>query len=128
MGRITFPLPPKTLRANRRSGVHWGAVQAAKTAYKAECELIIGSQKWGPLSDAVVPLAVVAYVGHGDRLPDLSDLGFWCKTCLDSLVQCGVFRDDSARWLRPFYADAERDNGNPRLEILWADDARERMR
>ena len=72
MGRLAFPWPPRELAANRRAGVHWGAVQGAKAAYRLECEAIVRSVTWGSLVPGVVPLAVIGYVGKGQRMPDLS--------------------------------------------------------
>jgi len=123
MGRLMLPLPPKVLRANRRSGVHWGAVQGAKASYKAECEAIIRSVRWGAVTPGVVPLVVVVWCDKGERMPDLPDVGYWGKQAIDSMVQCGVFENDSPTHLRPFLADARR--GASGLELLWGEDARE---
>ena len=128
MGRLSFPWPPRALAANRRAGVHWGAVQGAKTAYRAECEAIVRSVSWGPLVPGVVPLAVIGYVGKGQRMPDLSDIGFLMKLNLDLLVQEGVLLNDSPACVRPFFADCFRDHDNPRVDVLWGADALEAIR
>ena len=122
---FSFSWPPRELAANRRAGVHWGAVQGAKAAYKLECEAIVRSVTWGPLVPGVVPLAVIGYVGKGQRMPDLSDLGYWCKGVIDLMVQEGVFLNDSPAHLRPFLADCFRDVNNPRVDVLWGNEALE---
>ena len=128
MGRLAFPWPPRELAANRRAGVHWGAVQGAKAAYRLECEAIVRSVTWGPLVPGVVPLAVIGYVGKGQRTPDLSDIGFLMKLNLDLLVQEGVLLNDSPACVRPFFADCFRDHDNPRVDVLWGADALEAIR
>ena len=127
MGRLTFEFPPRSLRANSRAGAHWGTVHKDKKAYRASCVAVIESVRWGEPKPGPVPLAVIAYYGKGERMGDLSDLGFLAKTPIDCLVQCGVFENDSPAHLRPFFADCERGERSM-LVILWADDARERMR
>ena len=128
MGRLSFPWPPRALAANRRAGVHWGAVQGAKTAYRAECEAIVRSVSWGPLVPGVVPLAVIGYVGKGQRMPDLSDIGYLAKTQIDVMVAEGVLLNDSPACVRPFFADCFRDHDNPRVDVLWGQDALEAIR
>ena len=86
------------------------------------------SVKWGPLVPGIVPLAVIGYVGKGQRMPDLSDLGFLVKTQIDTLVQEGVLLNDSPACVRPFLADCFRDHDNPRVEIIWGQDALEAIR
>lgn len=125
MARLIFDLPPAALRANRRAGQHWGATHKAVREYREHCEAVINAVQWGEPKAGAVPLVVVVYVGKGQKLPDLSDVGFWAKRAIDSLVQCGVFATDSPVGLRPFLADAHRDPKHPRLEVLWGADARE---
>ena len=128
MGRLSFGWPPRELAANRRAGVHWGAVQGAKAAYRAECEAIVRSVTWGPLVPGVVPLAVIGYVGKGQRMPDLSDIGYLAKTQIDVMVAEGVLLNDSPACVRPFFADCFRDVDNPRVDVLWGQDALEAIR
>ena len=128
MGRLVFPWPPKSLTANRRAGAHWGSVHGDKKAYRAECEAIVRSVAWGPLVPGVVPLAVIGYVGKGQRMPDLSDLGFMLKVPLDILVREGVIQNDSPAFVKPFFADCFRDHENPRVMVLWGQDALEAIR
>ena len=74
------------------------------------------------MNKGAVPMRVIAYYGPGDRMGDLSDLGYWAKTAIDVLVECGVIQNDSPVYIRPFIADCARDK-NPRLEIRWGKDA-----
>ena len=73
-----------------------------------------------------VPVAVIAYYGPGERMSDLSDLGFLAKVPLDCLVECGVFQNDSPRFIKPFIADCQRDRTWPRLTVLWGQDVKRR--
>ena len=61
-------------------------------------------------------------------MPDLSDIGFLMKGVIDLMVQEGVFVNDSPAHLRPFLADCFRDHENPRVMILWGQDALEAIR
>lgn len=118
MSTLVFNLPPNELRANQRGGQHWAAVLKAKRAYKQHCDQIIRAHHWTEDTGSYpVGVTVVAYITPRMKV-DPSDLGYWCKTNLDCLVQAGVFKDDSHRHIRPFTCWAE--VGTPqRIEISW---------
>ena len=119
MTTIRLPLPPDALRVNRISGAHWGTYRRAKTAYKASVLAELGKYTWSDDNMAYpVCMALTAWLGKGQRC-DLPDLGSWCKTAIDALVEYGIFRDDSAACIRPLMLDIGRDWANPRLEVTW---------
>lgn len=126
MGRLSFPLPPKSLKANAKYAGHWSSGQAEKVAYGEACRAIIRVYAWGPDEPGPVPLAMVAYCPKGMRLPDLSDLGAWGKKALDVMVEEGVFLNDSPAHLAPFHAMAFRDDRNC-LGVYWGQAAREEV-
>ena len=116
---IVLPLPPVALKANRATQ-HWGGTHKAKTAYRAAVLAELARYTWSDDTGRYpVAMSLTAYVGKGQRRPDLADLGTWAKVAIDQLVQTGVFKDDSPKYIRPLLLDCGRDWANPRLEIAW---------
>lgn len=116
---ITLPLPPIELKVNRIAGEHWGEYQKAKREYRLKCDSVLRSYEWGP-DDGAYPVHVTATVFLRKRQKaDTPDVGSWVKVAIDRMVACGVFRNDSNKYINPFTARVDRDWDNPRLEIAW---------
>lgn len=115
---IWLPLPPDSLRANRRLGTHWGRTNGIKRDYKAFCLLKLRSDRalaWdGPYP---ITLTATAYLAKGQRC-DPSDLGTWLKPAIDVLVEARLLAGDDGAHINPFVARVERDRENPRVEIV----------
>lgn len=116
-----FPLPPDSLRTNRRMGQHYGPVQKARKAYHAACTAavvaagLLGEDRGG----YPVHLYVTAFLGPRQRA-DASDVGGWGKTAIDVLVEMGVLRGDGSASVNPFTASVRTDDRqHPRLEVWW---------
>lgn len=128
--RITLPLPPNELRANRRAGQHWANLDAIKNSYADLCSVAIkdwwratDGAKWAILNAIAkrrqpIPVTATIYLGKWQRL-DAPDAGFFIKAGIDRLVAHNVFAGDSAAHINPFTAVICRDWKNPRVVITW---------
>ena len=119
MTTIALPLPPVELKANRATQ-HWAGTHKAKTGYRAAVLDKLREYTWGDDTGRYpVSMLLTAYVGKGQREPDLADLGTWAKVALDQMVQYGIFKDDGPKYIHPLRLESGRDWDNPRLEITW---------
>lgn len=120
MPKLVLPLPPNSLRLNRRIGGYRGKL-SMKDRYVEDCqkEALLQGKEWqGVVQQWPVHLTATAYLPARWRA-DASDIGGWIKSALDSLVEMGVFPDDNSAYIRPFTADVQRDPKRPRLELDW---------
>lgn len=114
--RIVFPLPPISLKANRRMGQHWGGTHRDKASYRDACILTVKHILRRSETKQTCHMVATVYLGARQRC-DPSDLGAWCKVPIDVLVSEGFIASDSAACIKSFTAIVERDATNPRLEI-----------
>lgn len=117
MTTITLPLPPSELRANARTGRHWGKLNAVKNAYKLEVHAALDGYRWGEDNNQYpVQLTATVYLSKRMRA-DASDVGYWIKAAVDCLVEAGIFKDDDNRHINPFVGVVA--YGESRLEVSW---------
>lgn len=121
MPRLTLPLPPRELKVNRTIGGHWAIHHSLRVAYQLQVMRALKDQRkvWAPLDwQYPIHVTVTAYLGKGQRA-DCFDIAGWAKSGIDSVVETGIWPDDSSKYIRPVTLDVQRDAANPRVELQW---------
>ena len=101
---------------NQLNTGHW----AARNRIKQHSMKLVG---WHIKAQKIKPVIGKATVTircyESDRRRDPSNVRAGAeKILLDSLQECGIIRDDNARWLTDTPATVEYDKANPRVEIV----------
>ncbi len=121
---LIIPLPPDSLRTNRRRGQHWAVTRKAAADYRAAVatEALLGRAHWQGIPVMwPAPLRIYLYLGKGQRA-DNTDVGGWLKEALDELTEAGCWPDDNSSRLDPVTTTVRRDWADPRVCLIWGDD------